>query len=150
MIKIRNEGEILISLQINGTQTIAAGGVATTDSAVIPFASRLKAILAREGVAGTGTTATADILKNGVTMVSSGTLLSYAGGTNVPTYSANLSPNPPTFAKGDVVQLKNIAVNGTTAAVDQTVILVLERARAGSWNDPVQFDTLGADSDAIS
>jgi hypothetical protein len=108
----------------------------------------LKAVFARVGVAGVTGTQTTDLLKNGASLVSSGTLLSFATTSTSPTYSANLSPNPTVFAKGDILQLKNTAVH-TTPAVDQVVLLVLERARAGSWNDPVQFDTLGADSDAI-
>jgi hypothetical protein len=148
LIKMRNTGEFTIELTINGTQTITAGGAGTTETQIVPFAARLKAVFARLGVAGTGSTQTTDLLKNGVTMVSSGTLLSYATTSTTPTYSANLSPNPPTFNKGDVVTLKNTAVN-TTPGVDQACILVFERARSGSWDDPVQFDTLGADSDAI-
>jgi hypothetical protein len=148
MIKTRNQGELIAQITINGTQSAAAGNSGTTESFVVPFACRLKAIIARLGVAGVTGSQTTDLLKNGATMLASGTLLSYATGSQVPTYASNFLTNPPTFAKGDVLQLKNTAVQ-TTAAIDQTVLLVLERARAGSWNDVVQTDTLGADSDAI-
>lgn len=149
MIKTRNQGEFVIEVTINGSQSASAGNAGTTESQIVPFAARLKAVFARLGVAGVTGTQTTDLLKNGTTMVSSGTLLSYASGAVIPTYSANLSPNPPTFNKGDVVQLKNTAVHSGTPAVDQVVILVFERQRSMSWADAVQFDTVGADSDAI-
>lgn len=150
MIKLRNQGEFLLQLSINGNQSASAGNASTTESAIVPFPGRLKAIFARVAVAGTTGTQTTDLLKNGATLLSSGTLLSYASGAQVPTYNtANLLVNPPLFNKGDILQLKNTAVN-TTPAVDQVVYLVIEKQRAGSWNDPVQTDTLGADFDAIA
>jgi len=149
MIKTRNQGEILAEMGINGSQSATPGSAGYSDTFVVPFNCRLKAVFARLGVAGVTGTQTTDLLLNGVTQVSSGTLLSFATTATSPTYSANLSPNPPVYTKGQILRLVNTGIHSGTAAIDLSVILVLERSRSQSWDDPVQFDTLGADSDAI-
>lgn len=150
MIKLKNQGEVLLELATTGTQSTASGNAAKTSSVIVPFAGRLKAVFARLGVAGVTGTQTTDILLNGASLVSTGTLLSYASTSVVPTYAtANLNNNPPIFAKGDVLQMTTTAVASGTTAIDQCIYLVIERQRSGSWNDAVQTDTIGVDSDQI-
>lgn len=149
MIKVKNLGEYVIELRINGNQSAIAGNASKTASAIVPFNAVLKAIFARVGTAGVTGAQTTDLLKNAASLVSAGTLLSYASGSASPTYNtANLNANPPLFNKGDVLQLSNTAVQ-TTPAVDQVVILILERQRAAGQPPAVQTDTVGLDSDPI-
>lgn len=154
MIKIRNNGEFSIAMTINGNQTTAAGGAGTTESAVVPFAGRLKAVIARLGVAGTTGSQTVDVLRgigSGAlaTIMASGNFLSFASTSRVPTYgNATLSVDPTVFNAYDTIQIKNTAVH-TTPGVDLIVLFVFERQRSGSWNDKLQTETIGADSDAI-
>lgn len=155
MIKIRNQGEFTIALTINGNQTTAAGGAGTTESAIIPFAARLKAAVARLGVAGVTGTQTVDVLKGAgsgalASIMASGAFLTFASGSRTPTYgNATLSANPTLFNAYDTIEIKNTAVHSGTAAIDLIVLLTFERQRSGSWNDTLQTETVGADSDAI-
>lgn len=154
MIKIRNNGEFTIALTINGTQSAAAGNAGTSESAIVPFAARLKAAIARLGTAGTTGTQTVDVLRgvgSGVlaSIMASGAFVTFASTSRVPTYgNATLSVDPTVFNAYDTVQIKNTAVH-TTPAVDLIVLLTFERQRSGSWNDKLQTETIGADSDAI-
>lgn len=150
MIKTKNLGEYLLELATTGAQTTTAHASTTTCSVIVPFAGRLKAVFGRLGVAGVTGTQTTDILLNGTTMLGSGTVLSYATTSVSPTYNVAFVTNPPVFAKGDVLTLKNTAIHSGTAADDQCVFVTVERQRAGSWNgSTVQTDTVGADSDQI-
>jgi hypothetical protein len=146
MIKMKNCGDFVAELTINGAQATGTTASART-SCIAPFAGRISAIFGRLQTPGTGTQTT-DVLVNGATLVSSGTLLSYA--TNiVPTYNTgNLLTNPPLVNKGDVITLQNTAV-GSPVANDQSVYVTIERQRSGSFADPVQTDTVGSDSDTI-
>ena len=148
MIKMKNCGDFLLELTVSGAQATGTTASART-SAIVPFAGRLSAIFGRLGTAGTTGTQTTDVLVNGATLVSSGTLLSYASGATTPTYNTqNLNSNPPFVNKGDVITLQNTAIH-TTPANDQAVYINIERQRASSFNDPVQTDTVGSDSDTI-
>lgn len=147
MIKLRNQGELEVRLQISGTLNATAGNPSNSATAIVPFAARLKAVFARMRTAN-GTSASVDILKNNASLVSSGALISFTTAVTPSAYNtANLTANPPTFVKGDTVSVVVSAVTG--AGNDLEVILMLERQRSHSWNDPVQTDTVGADSDAI-
>lgn len=157
MIKTRNLGEIIIRLRVPGVQAVTAAADTYGQSggiAILPFAARLKAVFARVGAAGTTGTQTTDVLKNqtapatGTSLLASGALITFASGSQAPTYASNFVTNPPLFNKGDFVSLNTTVVH-TTPAKDLEVVLVFERQRAGSWNDAVQTDTIGADSDAI-
>lgn len=154
MIKTKNLGEYVVEMQINGTQSATPGNSGTTCSFVVPFNARLKAVFGRLTTAGITNPQTTDLLWSTggnapITLLSSGTMLSYASTKQVPTYGvANLLTNPPLFSQGDILQLSNTAVSGTPA-VDQCVLITLERQRAGEWNDAVQTDTVGSDSDQI-
>jgi hypothetical protein len=67
-----------------------------------------------------------------------------------PTYgTANLTSNPFLVNKGDQVSIYNTQLLGTTPAVDQTVVITVERQRTGTFDLPMATDTFGADSDII-
>lgn len=144
MIKLKGVGEILVDLSVPGTQAVNANA----KTFVVPFAARLKAVYAKLGTAGTTGSETADLKQNGASLLASGSLLTFASGAQAATYASNYNSNPPTFAKGDILELAISAIH-TTPAKDLALLIVLERQRSGSWNDPVQTDTIGADSDAI-
>lgn len=154
MIKVRNQGEFVLALTVNGTQSAAAGNSGNSESQIVPFAARLKAVVGRLGVAGTTGTQTVDILKGAAggalaSIMASGAFMTFASTSRTPTYqNVNLTNDPAVFAAYDTVQIKNLAVH-TTPAVDLIVLLTFERQRSGGWNDKAQVDTIGADSDAI-
>lgn len=150
MIKTKNLGEYILELSTTGAQSASAHAASTTCSVIVPFAGRLKAVFGRLGVAGVTSTQTSDILLNGTTMLASGTVLSYATTSVVPTYNVAFLTSPPVFAKGDVLTLKNTAIHSGTAADDQCVFVTIERQRSGSFAEAtVQTDTIGSDSDQI-
>lgn len=147
MIKTRNQGEYLMELNINGALSAAAGNPGNSATGIVPFAARLKAIVARLRV-GAGTSTTMNVQKNGAAIHSS-SLIAFTTGVTPSAYNtANLTANPTLFNAYDTVSVIVASVVGGSAA-DLNLILVFERQRGGSWNDPVQTDTIGADSDAI-
>lgn len=148
MIKMKNCGDFVAELTISGAQATGTTASART-SCIAPFAGRLSTIFGRLGTAGVTGTQTTDVLVNNVTLVSSGTLLSYATTAVIPTYNTgNLVTNPPFVNKGDVITLQNTAIH-TTPANDQAVYITIERQRSGSMAEAMQSDTVGADSDII-
>ena len=152
MIKNRNMGDFLLELSVPGVQTTTATLATGAGSGVIPFAGRLSAILARLQVAGTTGTQNVDIFKNGVSLTGGSGLFHFAsaaGGNTAPTYvTSNLTSNPVLVAKGDVLSCVNKTIH-TTAANDLSIYLTLERQRIGTFDDTVQTDTIGSDSDVI-
>jgi hypothetical protein len=150
MIKQRNIGDFIAHLTINGTQTTTETEPGETAICIMPFAGYLTGIFARVGTAGITGSQTTDLLVNtaasaysGFTsLVSTGTLLSYATTANAPTYNtANLNNNPILLLKGDIIQLKNTAVQ-STPAVDQCVYLLFTRQRDSTAAEPLQTDTI--------
>lgn len=146
MIRIRGVAEILVDLSVAGAQAVNANA----RTFIVPFPARLKAIYAKLGTAGVTGTQTTDLLKNGATLVSSGTLLSFATGVQAATYNvANLTANPPLFNKGDIIEVSTTAIQ-TTPAKDLALLIVLEKQRSASFNDTVQTDTIGVEVDTVS
>lgn len=153
MIKNRNMGDFIIELTLPGIQTSTATLNTGAASAVVPFAGRISAVFARMQTQGTTGTQNVDLLKNGTSLTSASGLFNFpstVGGTTAPTYTtANLLTNPPTVAKGDIISVLNKTIHTGTAAQFLTVYLNVERARTGTFNDAMQTDTIGSDSDAI-
>lgn len=153
MIKNRNLGDFIVELTLPGIQTSTATLNTGAASAIVPFAGRVSAILARLGTQGTTGTQNVDLLKNGTSLTSSSGILNFpstVGGVTAPTYTTvNLGTNPPTVAKGDIISVLNKTIHTGTAAQFLTVYLNIERARTGTFDDAMQTDTIGADSDAI-
>lgn len=154
MIKLKNAGDYQLEFSIPGSQALGSGGTAQGSvGAIVPFNGRLSAIIGRlAAAAGTGTHIT-DVRKNGVSLTGGSGLITYASGgsgNTAPTYgTANLTSNPVLVSKGDQISIYNTQLLTTTSAVDQTVYITVERQRSGSFNDKMQTDTLGSDSDAI-
>lgn len=158
MIYLRQTGDYVVRLQIKGA-------LATTSYALsepIPFPAYLKAVWCIEslndGVSGTGTGGTESLdLEYSATaagsglasLVSTGTLFSFATTANSPTYNtANLTTNPPIFAKGGILALTVSTVHTTTVGSDAMCVAVLARER-GVIAPAVQTGTYSADLDAI-
>lgn len=152
MIKIRNCGDYQLEFSIPGSQALGSGGTASGSvGAIAPFAGRLSAVIGRvAAAAGTGTHIT-DLRLNGTSLTGGSGLITYAsggGGNTAPTYgTANLTSNPVLVNKGDQISIYNTQLLGTTSAVDQTVYVTVERQRTGTWDVPMQTDTLDAASD---
>lgn len=145
MIRARNLGELIIDLSVPGAQAVNANA----KTFVVPFACQLKAVYAKLGTAGTTGTQTTDLMKNGTSFVSAGHLLSFATGVQACTYgNGNLTADPLTFAKGDIIEVNTSAIH-TTPAKDLAILIVLERARAAGKSAKCQVDTIGSDSDEI-
>ena len=151
MIYLKNQGDYVVKLQIKGT-------LATTSYAYsepIPFASYLKAVWAAESTPGTTGTESVDLQYSATTaasglasLCSTGTLFSFASAAGAPTYNtANLTTNPPVFAKGGILGLTVSTVHTTTAGADAVCIAVLARER-GVIIPAVQTGTFSADLDA--
>ena len=151
MIYLKNQGDYVVKLQIKGT-------LATTSYAYsepIPFASYLKAVWAAESTPGTTGTESVDLQYSATTaasglasLCSTGTLFSFASTAGAPTYNtANLTTNPPVFAKGGILGLTVSTVHTTTAGADAVCMAVLARER-GVIIPAVQTGTFSADLDA--
>lgn len=127
-IKFKNLAEEKVVLTIPGTQT--SSGVGSKSAVgIVPFDGIIKAVYAFLGTAGITNTQTTDLTKNGSSLVASGTLLSFATTVTTPTYPGVLSVNPTLCTQGDVLRLSNTAVHSGTAALDLTVVVVVERLR---------------------
>lgn len=149
MIKMKNCGDFVMEITVNGAQSATAGNPSAQSSAIVPFNGRISAIFARLRTAGTTNTQTVDLLKNGASLTGSTSVFTFATGVVTPTYTlSNLTSNPVKVAKGDVISTLNTAVH-TTPAHDLSVYITIERQRSGSFNDAIQSDTVGSDSDAI-
>lgn len=121
--------------------------VASITTFVIPFACVLKGVLARLGTAGTTGTSNTDIRKNGTSIFASGaTAIQFASGSTTPTYGAVAAANPPTFAKGDVVNVQNTVIH-TTPGVNLSIALNFQRLRGSGVTAALQTDTIGADAE---
>ena len=151
MIYLKNHGDYVVKLQIKG-------GLATSSYAYsepIPFASYLRAVWAAESTPGTTGTESLDLQYSATTaasglasLCSTGTLFSFASAAGAPTYNtANLTTNPPVFAKGGILGLTVSTVHTTTAGADAVCIAVLARER-GVIIPAVQTGTFSADLDA--
>jgi hypothetical protein len=153
MIKMKNCGDFVMELTVSGAQTTTAGQPTTQTSAIVPFNGRISAIFARLKVAGTTGTQTVDLFQNGTSLTGGGSVLSFAsgqGGNTAPTYTtASLTSNPVKVSKGDVLSCLNKTVHTGTAANDLSLYITIERQRAGSFDDAIQTDTIGSDSDII-
>lgn len=154
MIKLKNCGDYQLEFSIAGSQALGSGGTAQGSvGAIVPFNGRLSAIFGRmAAAAGTGTHIT-DVRVNGVSLTGGAGLITYASGgsgNTAPTYNTgNLTSNPVLVNKGDQVSIYNTQLLTTTSAVDQTVYINVERQRVGTFDDQIQTDTLGSDSDYI-
>lgn len=153
MIKMKNCGDFVMELTVSGAQTTTAGAATTQTSAIVPFNGRISAIFARLKVAGVTGTQTVDMYKNATSLTGTNGAFKFpttVGGNAAPTYTlANLTSNPVLVAKGDVLSCVNTTVHSGTAANDLSIYVTIERQRVGTFNDPVQSDTIGFDSDQI-
>jgi hypothetical protein len=153
MIYLKNTGDYVIKLQIKGTLTTSSYAY----SEPIPFTSYLKAVWAAESTPGTTGTESLDLeystttAASGLaTLCSSGVLFSFASAAGAPTYNtANLSTNPPVFAKGGILGLTVSTVHTTTAGADAICMAIIARER-GVITPAVQTGTYSADLDAIA
>ena len=130
MIDRRRESDLLVELNVAGTQTAA------TDKAckVIPFACELIGFLAALGTAGVTGSQVVDIHKNGTTIFSKSAKITFA--TTVATMTAFASDetavtSPVQFAEGDVVTLDVDSVHSGSAAVNLCVTLLFRRTGVG-------------------
>lgn len=131
-IKFKNLAEMAFELKIPGTQA-ATGSNSKSPVVIVPFDGILKAVNAQLGTAGVTGTQTTDLTKNGTTLVSSGTLLTFATAVTTPTYGT-LVTNPTPVSLGDVLRLNTTGVHSGTAAQDITVVVVIERTRGSGVN----------------
>jgi hypothetical protein len=140
MIKLRNEGQLLVNLHVPGELNTAVN-VATV---MAPFACRVSAMLAKIGTAGAGSQMIVDIHKNGTTIYSSAKLV--FDDTDVdPAYGA-LTADPVILAKGDILTL-DIDQESTTESFDLNVWLVFERLKESSQVATMQTGTIGAENE---
>lgn len=147
MIYLRNEGDYVVHMKIKGL--VSTSGAQSYDfSEPMPFAGFIKAVWAYENTAGTTGTESVDLTKNGSTLVSAGTLFSFATTSKTATYGTPTT-NPPTVAKGDILAISVTTVHTSTAGTDLGVYCVISRQR-GVAPPALQTGTFGADSDAIS
>lgn len=145
MIKIKNTSEFLFKLSKAGVFAATTG----QDYFIAPFNAKIKAIYAVFGLMGTDGTGSptqdlqVDIMKNGTTIFSGATKISWAhagqlGTANTPSPAsayAALTTNPPSVSKGDKIRLDGIQIlNGTspTQPSDIMVYVTLERTRGQS------------------
>ena len=153
MIKMKNCGDFLMELTVSGAQTTTAGAPTTQTSAIVPFAGRISAILARLKIAGATTAQNVDLFVNGTSLTGGAGLFSFGvgvGGNQAPTYTpANLTSNPVLVNKGDVISCVNLTVGSAPAGNDLSLYLNIERQRTGTFDEQLQTDTVGADSDII-
>ena len=159
MIKQRNLGDFLAELCIPGiqtTSTLTVNLVTTEANTVVPFNGRISAVLARLAVAGVTGTQNVDLLKNGTSVTGGAGILNFPttiGGNAAPTYTtANITTtvgNPIKVNKGDVLTIQNLTVSSGTPGQGLTVYFNIERQRIGTFNDAIQTDTVGSDSDVI-
>ena len=152
MIYLKNQGDYVVKLQIKGT--LATSSYAYSEP--IPFASYLKAVWAAESTPGTTGTESLDLQYSATTaasglasLCSTGTLFSFATAAGAPTYNtANLTTNPPVFAKGGILGLTVSTVHTTTAGADAICMAIIARER-GVITPAVQTGTYSADLDAV-
>ena len=153
MIKQKNCADFVVELTVSGAQSTTAGQPTTQSSAIVPFNARLACIFARLKVAGTTSTQTVDLFHNGQSMTGSKYVLGFNSTTVVPFYTTasitSTQGNPPLFNKGDVISCVNTTVHSGTASNDLSMYLTFERQRCGTFDDPIQTDTIGTDSDII-
>lgn len=147
MIRLANDGDFIDNMSVAGTIT-------TTSTALLgpsPFTGQLKAIYGIVSTAGTGGNMTVDILQNGVSICSTGTIMTFASTSKTPTYNvANLLTNPIAVTKGDIFKLNVTAVNSTTAAVDLCVGINIERKRDGAQAAAMETGTYSSRSDIFN
>lgn len=150
MIRIKNQAEFPIVMKIKGTLTTTVGAQQYDFSEPVPFDGFIKAVYAEELTAGSGGAETVDLLINGSSVVSTGTLFSFADGAASPTYNtANLNDNPTPVAKGDILAISVAAVHSTTAGADLAVAVVVERGRQPKAA-AMETGTYGLNSDEIN
>jgi hypothetical protein len=134
MIKAKNLGEFIVNVgpAITTIGTPKAAAVGVTDSFTAPFAGNISAIQAAFGQMGTDGTGSptqdlqVDIKINGTSIFASAAtsiVWAHAGqvGTthtpSLPTSYGTPSTNPPTFNKGDLIEVDILQIlNGTSAA----------------------------------
>lgn len=148
MIRLKNQGELFETLSAPGTQTVSANSIQTL---ICPYTNAfVSAVIARLRVAGTTSTQTTELRKNGTAIGGGGVpTFSFASGQTVPTY--NVGTTAVTATKGDTFALVTTAVN-TTPGVDLTVVVTFSKQRELYPGDgpsiPPQVDTvLGTDAD---
>lgn len=142
MIKIRNQAELVLDLGVPGTQS------ATADKQVfvVPFACQLKAIFAKLGTAGVTGSQIIDVNKNGVTIFSNATKLTFATAVQACTYGP-FTADPTQFAKGDIITVDVDQIH-TTPAKNLALVLVLQRTnRAVGRVTATQTDSIGLDAE---
>jgi hypothetical protein len=126
MIRLKNQNEIVVDLGVPATQSAAVN----KQVFIAPFACQLKAIFAKLGSAGTTGSQIVDVNKNGTTIFSNATKLTFATGVQACTYGPQTA-NPTQFAKGDIISVDVDQIH-TTPAVNLALLLVLERVNSGA------------------
>ena len=126
MIKLRQQEEILVQLD-NPKLQAADLNVAQF---VVPFACRLKGVLAKLTVAGTTGSMIVDVNKNGTTIFSAAPKITFATTAQEPTYAA-LTTDPTTFVKNDVISVDVDSVHSTPGE-GLSLLVVLQRGKASS------------------
>lgn len=153
MIKMKNCGDFVMELTVSGAQTTTAGSPQCQTSALVPFNGRISAIFARLKTQGTTGTQNVDMFQNGTSITGASGILNFASTAVIPTYTtSNITTtvgNPPKVSKGDVISCLNKTIHTGTAANDLSIYVTIERQRIGTFNDTVQTDTVGSDSDVI-
>ncbi len=152
MIKMKNCGDFVAEISVSGQQSTTAGSPQCQSSCIVPFNGRVSAIFARLRTAGTTSTQTVDLYKNGASVTGGNSVFGFASATVIPVYTtASITStigNPIKVNKGDVLSTVNTATN-TTAGHDLSVYLTIERQRTGTFDDPIITDSIGSDSDII-
>lgn len=92
--------------------------------------------------------ATVNVASGATSMVTTGTLLTWATGTVAPTYNtSNLRANPIPVNKGDILKINVTGVNSTTAASDLTIGFNITRLRDGAFPQQLETGTYSSRSD---
>jgi hypothetical protein len=136
----RNETEDLAGGVIGTLTAASVGGIWVATGPLL-----IKAILARLGTAG-GTQATiVDVLKNGVTIFTSGKI-NFATNSAIPTYGP-LTLNPTALAKGDILKVIVTQVGSAPAPVDLALAILFSRTHGGKIPSAMIADGFGLDNE---
>lgn len=146
MIKNSDKADFIIPLKKAGSLAAAAD----VDAAVVPFASHLVAVLARNGTAGVDGTGTPtqdvliDVNKNGTTLISTKLTWTHTALGRAPSsYGSFASLLPPAFAKGDTVSFDvDQVLNGDTPTQPTNFGVDLVFRRRGSLPAAVLTDSV--------
>lgn len=142
MIKFKNVGEERVDFSVPSTQT------ATNDKKtfLVQYPCQLKALYAKLGTAGVTGNQINDIHKNGTTIFTGATKLTFATTAVAATYDT-FAVDPVQFVKGDVITLDVDSIHSGTAAENLNVILILQRLRGTGPVGATITDGIGLDAE---